>query len=73
MSFTSSEGFYTRRMVHVGIGYDVHALVEGRKLVLGGVEIPHRKGLDGHSDADALMHAVCDAVLGPRPFRVGSA
>jgi 2-C-methyl-D-erythritol 2,4-cyclodiphosphate synthase len=51
-------------MVHVGIGYDVHALVEGRLLVLGGVQIPHNKGLDGHSDADALMHAVCDAVLG---------
>src|SRR6266487_4748267 len=51
-------------MVHVGIGYDVHALVAGRKLILGGVEIPHPKGLDGHSDADALMHAVCDAVLG---------
>jgi len=51
-------------MVHVGIGYDVHALVAGRKLVLGGVEIPHAKGLDGHSDADALMHAICDAILG---------
>ena len=51
-------------MVHVGIGYDVHPLVAGRKLVLGGVEIPHPKGLDGHSDADALMHAICDAVLG---------
>ena len=51
-------------MVHVGIGYDVHALVAGRKLVLGGVEIPHTKGLDGHSDADALMHAICDALLG---------
>ena len=51
-------------MVHVGIGYDVHALVEGRKLILGGVEIPHPKGLDGHSDADVLMHAICDAVLG---------
>jgi 2-C-methyl-D-erythritol 2,4-cyclodiphosphate synthase len=51
-------------MIHVGTGYDVHALVEGRKLVLGGVEIPHTKGLDGHSDADALMHAICDAVLG---------
>lgn len=51
-------------MNHVGIGYDVHRLVEGRKLVLGGVEIPHDKGLDGHSDADVLMHAVCDAVLG---------
>ena len=51
-------------MVHVGIGYDVHQLVEGRKLVLGGVEIPYPRGLDGHSDADALMHAICDAVLG---------
>jgi 2-C-methyl-D-erythritol 2,4-cyclodiphosphate synthase len=51
-------------MVHVGIGYDVHALVEGRKLILGGVEIPHPKGLEGHSDADVLMHAICDAVLG---------
>jgi 2-C-methyl-D-erythritol 2,4-cyclodiphosphate synthase len=51
-------------MVHVGIGYDVHQLVTGRKLILGGVEIPHVKGLDGHSDADALMHAICDAVLG---------
>ncbi len=51
-------------MVHVGIGYDVHALVEGRRLVLGGVDIPHAKGLDGHSDADALMHAICDAILG---------
>jgi 2-C-methyl-D-erythritol 2,4-cyclodiphosphate synthase len=51
-------------MVHVGIGYDVHALVAGRKLILGGVEIPHPKGLDGHSDADALMHAICDAILG---------
>jgi 2-C-methyl-D-erythritol 2,4-cyclodiphosphate synthase len=51
-------------MIHAGIGYDVHRLVTGRKLVLGGVEIPHGKGLDGHSDADALMHAICDAVLG---------
>jgi len=51
-------------MIHVGIGYDVHQLVAGRKLILGGVEIPHSKGLDGHSDADALMHAICDAVLG---------
>ena len=51
-------------MVHVGIGYDVHPLVTGRKLILGGVTIPHDKGLEGHSDADALMHAVCDAVLG---------
>ena len=51
-------------MVHVGIGYDVHALIAGRKLILGGVEIPHTRGLDGHSDADALMHAICDALLG---------
>src|ERR1700679_2675156 len=51
-------------MVHVGIGYDVHQLVTGRKLIIGGVEIPHVKGLDGHSDADVLMHAICDAVLG---------
>ncbi len=51
-------------MNHVGIGYDVHPLVEGRKLFLGGVEIPHNKGLDGHSDADVLMHAICDAILG---------
>ncbi|MGA2555474.1 MAG: 2-C-methyl-D-erythritol 2,4-cyclodiphosphate synthase [Verrucomicrobiota bacterium] len=51
-------------MVHVGIGYDVHPLVEGRQLILGGVAIPHPKGLDGHSDADALMHAICDAILG---------
>jgi 2-C-methyl-D-erythritol 2,4-cyclodiphosphate synthase len=51
-------------MNHVGIGYDVHQLVEGRKLILGGVEIPYLKGLEGHSDADVLMHAICDAVLG---------
>lgn len=51
-------------MHRVGIGYDVHALVSGRKLVLGGVEIAHDRGLEGHSDADVLMHAVCDAVLG---------
>jgi 2-C-methyl-D-erythritol 2,4-cyclodiphosphate synthase len=51
-------------MIHAGIGYDVHPLAPGRKLVLGGVNIPHNKGLEGHSDADALMHAICDAVLG---------
>ena len=51
-------------MNHVGIGYDVHQLIAGRKLFLGGVEIAHAKGLDGHSDADVLMHAICDAVLG---------
>ena len=50
--------------MHVGIGYDVHRLVSGRKLVLGGVNIPFEKGLLGHSDADVLVHAVCDALLG---------
>jgi 2-C-methyl-D-erythritol 2,4-cyclodiphosphate synthase len=48
----------------VGIGYDIHPLVEGRPLVLGGVTIEHGKGLAGHSDADALIHALCDALLG---------
>ncbi|MCC6575396.1 MAG: 2-C-methyl-D-erythritol 2,4-cyclodiphosphate synthase [Planctomycetes bacterium] len=48
----------------VGIGYDIHALVAGRKLILGGVKIPYEKGLDGHSDADALLHAIADAMLG---------
>jgi 2-C-methyl-D-erythritol 2,4-cyclodiphosphate synthase len=48
----------------IGHGFDVHALVSGRRLVLGGVEIPHDKGLEGHSDADVLIHAVCDALLG---------
>lgn len=48
----------------VGYGYDVHALVKGRKLIIGGVEIEHDKGLDGHSDADVLLHAICDALLG---------
>ena len=51
-------------MMRVGHGYDVHALVEGRDLILGGVKIPHHKGLEGHSDADALIHAICDALLG---------
>jgi len=51
-------------MIRTGIGYDVHRLVEGRPLVLGGVEIPHDRGLDGHSDADVLCHAIADAVLG---------
>jgi 2-C-methyl-D-erythritol 2,4-cyclodiphosphate synthase len=48
----------------LGIGYDVHRLVRGRKLILGGVDIPHDTGLDGHSDADALSHAIADAALG---------
>lgn len=50
--------------MRIGSGYDVHRLVENRKLILGGVEIPHEKGLDGHSDADVLLHAVMDALLG---------
>ena len=50
--------------IRVGEGWDIHALVEGRKLVLGGVDIPHSKGLLGHSDADALLHAITDALLG---------
>src|SRR5205823_8696293 len=50
--------------MRVGLGYDLHRLVEGRDLVLGGVSIPHRRGLDGHSDADVLTHAVIDALLG---------
>ena len=51
-------------IIRIGNGYDVHQLVSGRKLILGGVNIPHPKGLDGHSDADALLHALCDALLG---------
>jgi 2-C-methyl-D-erythritol 2,4-cyclodiphosphate synthase len=51
-------------MTRVGIGYDVHPFQSGRKLVLGGVEIPHTVGLKGHSDADVLCHAIADAVLG---------
>ena len=50
--------------MRIGIGYDIHRLVEGRNLVLGGVEIPYIKGLEGHSDADVLLHAICDAMLG---------
>ncbi len=50
--------------MRIGQGYDIHPLREGRALILGGVTIPHSRGLDGHSDADALTHAVCDALLG---------
>jgi 2-C-methyl-D-erythritol 2,4-cyclodiphosphate synthase len=50
--------------MRIGQGYDVHALADGRKLVIGGVTIPHDKGLAGHSDADVLLHAICDALLG---------
>jgi 2-C-methyl-D-erythritol 2,4-cyclodiphosphate synthase len=62
--FISSTQFPERRLMRIGIGYDVHRLVEGRRLVLGGVSIPHEKGLLGHSDADVVTHAVCDALLG---------
>ena len=51
-------------IIRIGNGYDVHRLVMGRKLILGGVDIPHKTGLAGHSDADALSHALCDALLG---------
>lgn len=51
-------------MIRIGHGYDVHRLVNGRELILGGVEIPYKKGLDGHSDADVLLHAICDAIIG---------
>jgi 2-C-methyl-D-erythritol 2,4-cyclodiphosphate synthase len=50
--------------LRTGVGFDVHAFVEGRKLILGGIEIKHNKGLSGHSDADAILHAVTDALLG---------
>ena len=50
--------------MRIGQGFDVHPLVSGRKLIIGGVEIPHHKGLHGHSDADVLLHAICDALLG---------
>jgi 2-C-methyl-D-erythritol 2,4-cyclodiphosphate synthase len=55
--------------MRVGIGYDVHPLVTGRKLILGGVEIPFDKGLSGHSDADVLTHAIIDALLGAAGFK----
>lgn len=55
--------------MRIGHGYDVHRLVPGRKLILGGVEIPHTLGLDGHSDADVLVHAVMDALLGAAALR----
>jgi 2-C-methyl-D-erythritol 2,4-cyclodiphosphate synthase len=51
-------------MKRIGMGYDIHRLVEGRKLILGGLDIPYKKGLLGHSDADVLTHAICDALLG---------
>jgi len=54
----------TGEIMRIGQGYDVHRLTEGRKLIIGGVEIPYEKGLDGHSDADVLLHAIMDALLG---------
>ncbi len=57
---TKKENLYMR----VGMGYDVHKLVEGRDLILGGVKVPYEKGLLGHSDADVLLHAITDAILG---------
>ena len=56
-------------MMRTGMGYDVHKLVEGRKLIIGGVDIPHERGLLGHSDADVLIHAICDALLGAANLR----
>jgi len=50
--------------MRIGIGYDVHQLVRGRPMIIGGVEIPHSRGLSGHSDADVLLHAISDAILG---------
>ena len=55
--------------MRIGHGYDVHRLVEGRKLILGGVDIPFERGLDGHSDADVLLHALMDALLGAAAMR----
>ena len=50
--------------MRIGFGFDIHPLVAGRKCILGGIEVPHKKGLQGHSDADALLHAITDAILG---------
>ena len=61
---TANLFFYIHCMFKIGIGFDVHRLVEGRKCIIGGVEIEHSKGLLGHSDADVLTHAICDALLG---------
>jgi 2-C-methyl-D-erythritol 4-phosphate cytidylyltransferase/2-C-methyl-D-erythritol 2,4-cyclodiphosphate synthase len=72
---TSPEDIKRARMqlgdsdIRIGHGYDVHRLVEGRRLVIGGVDIPWEKGLLGHSDADVLLHAVCDALLGAAGLR----
>lgn len=60
----ASNASQTFSAIRVGLGYDVHAFAPERKLILGGVEIPHNQGLDGHSDADVLLHAIADALLG---------
>ena len=64
-----SEEFATAMNIRVGMGYDVHRLVEGRELWMGGILIPYEKGLLGHSDADVLIHAICDALLGAANMR----
>ena len=56
-------------MIRIGFGYDVHRFALGRRLIVGGVEIPHSHGLMGHSDADVLIHAICDAILGAAGLR----
>ena len=56
--------------MRVGLGYDVHKLVEGRDLIIGGVQIPYEKGLLGHSDADVLLHAIMDALLGAAALEI---
>jgi 2-C-methyl-D-erythritol 2,4-cyclodiphosphate synthase len=61
--------FFGGNVMRIGHGYDVHQLVEGRDLILGGVKIPYEKGLLGHSDADVLIHALCDALLGAAALR----
>lgn len=61
---TETEKAFDPRDLRIGQGMDVHAFAEGRKLIIGGVDIPHHKGLDGHSDADVLTHAIMDALLG---------
>ena len=70
VDLTLAEAILKRRnSMRIGHGYDVHRLTEGRKLILGGVEIPFERGLDGHSDADVLVHAVMDALLGAAALR----
>lgn len=65
----AEEDSFLNMKIRVGMGYDVHALVEGRELWLGGIKIEHEKGLQGHSDADVLIHAICDALLGAANMR----